>query len=193
MELIKINKQDKIIGKIDKITAHKKGILHRAFSVFVVKPVVADFSPRQIHRRMNSANTKGHQILLQKRSKQKKLWPGSWSNTTCSHPEPNQDIKQSAEQRLKQEMGFTLPLKKAGKIYYKAQYKNIGWEHEITHVFLGKYTDQPINPNPKEVADYKWISINDLKKSIADSQLDYTPWLKKIINYRRLKSAITNL
>jgi len=195
MNLIKINKQDKPIGKIDKTKAHKgKAILHRAFSVFVVRPVVAQFIARQKkERRLKSAITKDYKLLLQKRSKQKLLWPNFWSNTCCSHPAPNKDIKKEAKKRLKQEMGFTLPLKKAGKIYYQAQYKNKGWEHEITHIFIGKYKNQGINPNPKEVVDYKWLKLDELKKDIKDNPAIYTPWLKKIVNSRRLKSANTNL
>jgi isopentenyl-diphosphate delta-isomerase len=201
MKLIKINKQDKPIGTIDKTKAHKgKGILHRAFSVFVVRPVVANFNLRQKQeRRMNSAITKNYQILLQKRSKYKLLWPGFWTNTCCSHAKSaksgnaknaKKNLKKQAEQRLKQEMGLTVPLKKVGTLYYQADYKDKGTEHELTHIFIGKYTNQPINPDPKEVADYKWMSIKDLKKDIKDNPAIYTPWLKKILSNSGLESAI---
>jgi len=208
MALIKVDRQDKLIGIVDKEKAHQgKGILHRAFSILVIKDGLAHFSSRQ-NRRINSAIPKDQvELLLQKRSQYKKLWPFFWSNTCCSHLsvegkgcfepgssdifEPGSGREQKAfgkgelikqaERRLEEEMGFTVPLKEIGKLYYQAQYKDVGSEHEITHLLLGKYDGQEIKPDPQEAADYRWLSLVDLKKEIKNKPEEFTPWFKKII------------
>ena len=172
-KLIKVNKDDKVLGLIDKGRAHQgKGILHRAFSIFVV-------------------NDRGD-ILLQKRSKYKKLWPLFWSNTCCSHPNAKnaketdaknakKNLTKHAEKRLKEEMGFTTKLKISYKFCYKASYKDKGSENELCYVLLGKYNGRKIKPDKKEVNDYKWVDLEWLKKDFKQNPSIYTPWFKKII------------
>ena len=162
-----------------------KGKLHRAFSVFVVN--------------------KKAEMLIQKRSRFKRLWPGFWSNTCCSHFTKVGNEKKQAERRLKQEMGFSCPLKFLFKLRYKAKYKRsfssevalpaggdssdgetewAGSENEITYVFLGRY-DGKVKPNPKEVAEYRWVKIGDLRQEIKEKLEIFTPWFRKAM--RRLK------
>lgn len=170
-KVIAVDKKDKFLGLVDKDKAHQaKGILHRAFSILVF-------------------NKKG-EILLQKRSKYKKLWPLYWSNTCCSHPRSeirNQklEIRRQGEKRLKEEMGFTCKLKPLFKFHYQAVYKNKGSENEMCTVLLGKYNNQKISPNKGEVADYRWISLSQLKKEIKEHPEIFTPWFKKIIKDKR--------
>lgn len=160
-KLIAVNKQNKILGYKTWQECHSlKGVLHRAFSIFVV-------------------NNKG-EILLQKRSKYKPLWPLFWSNTCCSHPRKRETIKEVAERRLKEELGFTTLLKEIFKFNYRAVYQNIGSENEVCTVLLGKYNGK-ITPNKKEVADYRWVSLGQLKKEIKEKPEVSTPWFRKII------------
>ena len=159
--LLVINNSDEVLGYKSKKDCHGvPGILHRAFSVFVF-------------------NGKG-ELLLQKRSKEKPLWPGIWSNTCCSHPVKREDIVESAKKRLNEELGFGCDLKFIGKLNYRDCWKNKGCEREITYVFIGEY-DGEVNPNPKEAAEIKWISLKKLKGEIKKNPDKYSPWLKKII------------
>ncbi len=157
-KLILVDQKDKIIGFESKEKCHHgNGILHRAFSIFI-------FNDKK-------------QLLIQQRSKFKKLWPLYWSNTCCSHPSLNESYKEAAERRLKEEMGINCRLKFLYKFQYKTKYKNIGSESEICNVFTGKSNDKII-PNPEEVADYKWVDLSELKKDINKNPGKYTPWFK---------------
>jgi isopentenyl-diphosphate delta-isomerase len=158
-KLIVVNRQDKVLGSKNKEACHTlKGVLHRGFSVFVF-------------------NKKG-QLLLQKRSQKKKLWPGFWSNTCCSHPRPGESYLQAGKRRLKEELGFSCDLEYLDKFYYRAVYKNIGSENEICAVLIGKY-DGRVKPNPKEVAAIRWLDFDQLSQELKEKPEVFTPWLKK--------------
>jgi len=174
-KLILVDEKDNVINYESKEKCHDgNGILHRAFSIFI-------FNDKK-------------QLLIQQRSEFKKLWPLYWSNTCCSHPRPNDDYKESAERRLKEEIGISSKLKYLYKFKYEAKYKNIGSENEICDVLIGKSNDW-ITPNPKEIADYKWMDLNQLKNDVNQNPGKYTPWFK--IEVKRLfsvyKKEIDNL
>ncbi|HUV47144.1 MAG TPA: isopentenyl-diphosphate Delta-isomerase [Candidatus Bathyarchaeia archaeon] len=177
-KVISVDQNDRFLGFEDKIKVHQgKGILHRAFSVLVV-------------------NNKG-EILLQKRSKYKLLWPLFWSNTCCSHPVFSRhpelvsgSIISQAKKRLREEMGFTVSLKPLFRFQYKASYKNIGSENELVTVLLGKYDGQDIRPDTKEVVEFKWVKYDDLLEDIAKRQSLYTPWFRKMVNNKKLRDVI---
>jgi isopentenyl-diphosphate delta-isomerase len=157
-KIIVVDQQDNIINFESKEKCHNgDGILHRAFSIFI-------FNNKE-------------QLLIQQRSKFKRLWPLYWSNSCCSHPRPNEDYKESAERRLKEELGIFCKLKLLYKFRYKARYKNIGSENEICAVLIGK-SNATIIPNPEEISDYKWINLEELKKNINKNPEIYTPWFK---------------
>lgn len=157
-QLILVNEKDKAVGFATKDKCHQgKGILHCAFSVYIF-------------------NEKG-ELLIQQRSKEKKLWPGFWSNSCCSHPRKSESCKKAGERRLKEELGFSSPLKLLDKFQYQAKYKNIGSENEICAVLVGQHQGE-VKPNPKEAAAFKWIDLTALKKDIAKNPKKYTPWLK---------------
>ena len=159
--LLIVNKSDKILGYKSKKECHQNpGFFHRAFSVFVF-------------------NSKG-ELLLQKRSKEKFLWPLYWANTCCSHPAKGEEIVKAAQKRLDEEVGFRCDLEFIGKLNYRACWKNKGCEKEITHIFIGQH-DGPVKPKPKEVAEIKWIALEQLKKSIDSNPDKYSPWLRKIL------------
>lgn len=170
-KVILVNEKDEPIGLKEVKEAHKgKGILHRAFSIFVF-------------------NEKG-ELLLQQRSKQKFLWPGCWSDTCASHPQEGESPTRSASKRLKEELGFTCKLRYIGKLRYKANYKTIGAEKEVCWVFFGKYKGK-IVPNPKEVAEIRWIPLQQLKRAIAQNPGRYTPWMK--LQIKKFAKAMEHL
>jgi isopentenyl-diphosphate delta-isomerase len=157
-KIIAVDPEDRAIGFESKEKCHDgEGILHRAFSIFI----------------FNNKN----QLLIQKRSKYKRLWPLYWSNTCCSHPRSDEGYKEAAERRLKEEVGFSCELKYLYKFRYKAKYENIGSENEVCAVLIGK-SNHNIIPNPKEISDYKWLALNELKKDINKNPDQYTPWFK---------------
>lgn len=158
-EMILVDSADKFIGTAEKLHTHQQGLLHRAFSVFIF-------------------NSKS-EILLQRRNLTKYHSPGLWSNTCCSHAVLKEDLTISALKRLEFEMGMTATIACVGKFTYKAQLAVGLYEHEIDHVFCGKYNNDIIQPNPEEVCDTQWISSQNLYTELNKSPHLYTAWLKK--------------
>lgn len=164
IDVIIVDKNDNQIGTEEKIAAHQKGLLHRCFSIFLF-------------------NSKG-ELLLQKRAKGKYHSGGLWSNTCCSHPEPNQNLKKEAQRRLKEEMGIEIDLEEVFTFIYKAKLGDLT-EYEFDHVFFGEFDGNP-KPIPEEAEDWKWIKAEELKKDIKENPEKYTHWFKLILN-RALK------
>ena len=163
-KVVLVNKRNEIIGMEEKMKAHLAGKLHRAFSVLLF-------------------NKKG-EILIQKRARSKYHSPGLWTNTCCSHPRPREEVKLAAQRRLKEEMGVNCKLKEAFSFIYKAKVGDLV-EHEFDHVFLGKFDRNP-KPDKKEVADWRWVKLKNLKADIEKNPKKYTPWFKILI--RKIKS-----
>lgn len=160
IKLILVDKKDREIGTDEKLKAHQEGKLHRAFSIFIF-------------------NSKG-EMLLQKRAKTKYHSGGLWSNACCSHPRPNKNIKKEVAKRLKEEMGIRCSVKEASVILYRA---NLGklTEHEINHIFIGKFNGKP-KMNKEEAEAWKWINLAELKKDIKKNPSKYTVWFRLILN-----------
>ncbi|OIP20096.1 MAG: isopentenyl-diphosphate delta-isomerase [Candidatus Huberarchaeum crystalense] len=161
--IILVDEKDREIGEIEKIEAHKNGgKLHRAFSIFI----------------FNSSN----EIMLQRRALTKHHWAGVWSNTCCSHPLIKEKLENAVHRRLKKEMGFDCILKEAFSLVYKATDKETDlteWEYD--HFFIGVFDGAP-KLNPKEVKEWKWIKINELKDDLKKNPKKYTPWFKIGLN-----------
>ncbi len=163
VKVVLVNEKDEEVGLENKKKAHlKEGILHRAFTIFI----------------FNSKK----QLLIQKRSKNKFLWPLSWEASCSSHPLPGEDYLTAAKKRLKRELGFSCKLKLLGRFQYQANYKNIGAEKEICALLIGKYNGK-IKPNKKEIAEYKWVDLKELKKDLTKNPKKYAPWLKIALKY----------
>ena len=156
-KVILVDELDRAVGTEEKIKAHEKGLLHRAFSVFVI----------------NNQD----ELLLQKRASNKYHSPGLWTNTCCSHPAPGEDLQLSAEKRLLEEMGFSCPLTWIFKLTYKVSFENGLTEHELDHVFFGRFNDNPM-PNPHEVEDWRWENIDSLKRDLIKNPHRYTYWFR---------------
>ena len=161
-KVVLVDKSDKQIGLMPKLEAHQKGILHRAFSIFL----------------FNSKN----QILLQKRSLIKYHSAGLWTNTCCSHPRDGEDIIDAGKRRLYEEMGIRTELKKEFAFTYKAVLENGLTEHEFDHVLIGNFNGTPIL-NKDEVEDWKWMSLEEIEKNINENKDDYTVWFVIAFNY----------
>lgn len=155
--LILVDTMDMPVGTAEKMEAHQKALLHRAFSVFIF-------------------NSKG-EMLLQQRAVNKYHSGGLWSNACCSHPYQGQETKAAAEKRLQEEMGFTTPLNKAFEFIYNASFDNGLTEYEYDHVFIATY-DGKISPDTTEVGDYCFIKMDELKESILSHPQKYTEWFK---------------
>ncbi|MBR9701907.1 isopentenyl-diphosphate Delta-isomerase [Candidatus Pacearchaeota archaeon] len=160
-KVIIVDEDNNEIGTEEKIKAHKGGFLHRAFSIFVF-------------------NFKG-ELLIQQRAKEKYHCGELWSNTVCSHPKPNEILEDAIHRRLKEEMGFDCGLKEVFSFIYLKEFENGLTEHEFDHVFVGKF-DGGVLPNKEEVMNYKWISIDELKKNISENPEKYTYWFRVLIN-----------
>jgi isopentenyl-diphosphate delta-isomerase len=160
--VVLVDEQDVEIGKMEKMEAHEKGVLHRAFSIFV----------------FNEAG----ELLLQRRAAEKYHSALLWTNTCCSHPRPGETIEEAGLRRLKEELGFSLPLEKVLHFVYKAPFSNGLTEHEFDHVLVGYYGREggspEIRPNPEEVSEWKWVHPERLVKDLAQHPEWYTAWFQ---------------
>ncbi len=154
-QVILVNEKDEAIGTMEKIEAHEKALLHRAFSVFI----------------FNDAG----ELMLQQRAANKYHSPLLWTNTCCSHQKVGETNIEAGKRRLQEEMGFTTDLKDVCSFIYKAPFDNGLTEHEFDHVLTGIYNDEP-KLNPEEAEAYKWISLEDVKKDIQIYPEAYTAW-----------------
>lgn len=159
--------QDGRLSTMEKIEAHRRGLLHRAVSIFI----------------FNNRN----ELLLQKRAVDKYHSPKKWSNTCCTHPVPGETPIMSAQRRLSEEMGLVATLTEIFTFSYQADVGNGLTENEFDHVFLGVSSQNP-NPNPTEVSDWDWVTIEELRKELTRSPEEYSPWLRQcfyeVISYK---------
>lgn len=168
--VILVNEKDQEIGLMPKLEAHQKAVLHRAFSVFI----------------FNSEN----ELMLQQRASNKYHSPNLWTNTCCSHQRSGESNIQAGTRRLYEEMGFTTSLKEITSFIYKAPFDNGLTEHELDHIMVGYYNEDPVI-NSEEVEDWKWMKIEDVKKDISLNPDLYTAWFKIIFKnfYNHLNNS----
>lgn len=166
--LVDIN--DQKIGLMEKIEAHEKALLHRAFSVFIF-------------------NEKG-ELMLQQRAASKYHSPLLWTNTCCSHQRDGESNVNAGRRRLQEEMGFVTDVKEVFSFIYKAPFDNGLTEHEFDHVMIGRYNKEP-NINKKEAENYKWMALENVKTDIKENPSIYTEWFKIIFDksYKKLTHA----
>ncbi len=148
------------LGEMELLKAHTNGgSLHRAMSVYIF-----------------DADTT--MILLQKRSLEKLLFAGIWANTCCSHPFPHESAKDAGERRLIEEMGFGCSLTEGPAFVYRADDpRGNGTEHEYDSILTGMSDPTlPIEPDPREVADWKWVHLDELSLDMKKNPSMYAPW-----------------
>jgi len=154
-QVILVNEKDEMTGTAGKMEAHQRGLLHRAFSVFVF-------------------NSKG-EMLLQQRAVNKYHSGGLWTNACCSHPHPGEEIQEAAKRRLKEEMGFEIPVTKTFDFVYNASFENGLTEYEFDHVFAGEY-EGPVSFNKEEVMDVCYKTMEDIRDDLKTNSKKYTAW-----------------
>lgn len=154
-DVILVNERDEPTGIMEKMEAHRKAVLHRAFSIFIF-------------------NNKG-EMLLQQRALGKYHSGGLWTNACCSHPAPGEETPNAAMRRLHEEMGFTTSLEKIFDFVYRYEFEHGLTEHEFDHVFIGIY-DGKISPDPMEVKDYCYKGLEEIHATLQSHPQKYTAW-----------------
>jgi isopentenyl-diphosphate Delta-isomerase len=167
--VILVDEQDHEIGTMEKMEAHHKGLLHRAFSIVIF-------------------NTKG-EMLLQQRAAEKYHSGGLWTNACCSHPRPGEAIEKAGKRKLLQEMGFECELRFSHKFIYKVEFDNQLTEHEWDYVLVGYY-DGPLSVNKDEAQAWKYESLHSIRNDVNQNPEAYTCWFRLILNqpHPRIKS-----
>jgi isopentenyl-diphosphate delta-isomerase len=165
--LILVDGQDNEIGHLHKSEAHRgAGKLHRAFSLFV-------FDRRG-------------RLLVQRRAASKRLWPGYWSNSCCSHPRRGEDMDAAVRRRLGEELGLSCTMHFLYKFRYQAQYDAEGAEHELCSVFAGR-SDATPQPNPSEISESRYVEPAALDIEMAGAATLFTPWFR--LEWTRVRSC----
>lgn len=169
-QVILIDENDNPIGLMEKMEAHEKALLHRAFSVFIF-------------------NKKG-ELMLQQRAADKYHSPLLWTNTCCSHQRDGETNIEAGKRRLFEEMGFVTDLKEVFSFIYKAPFDNGLTEHELDHVMIGYFDGEP-NLNKDEAESYKWMTLDAVKADVVNNPNEYTAWFKIIFekSYDKLNNA----
>lgn len=168
-EVILVDENDNAVGTMEKLEAHRKGVLHRAFSILIF-------------------NSKG-ELLIHKRASSKYHSGGLWTNACCSHQVPNEPMELTTRRRLLYEMGIDVETQFHYKFIYRTPLDRDLIEHELDYVFTGVFDGRP-NVNPTEVEDWKFISLDDLRKDMDANPQRYTYWFREIINHPAI-SAIS--
>jgi isopentenyl-diphosphate delta-isomerase len=153
--VILVNENDEAIGRMEKMEAHRKALLHRAFSVFIF-------------------NGQGD-MLLQQRALDKYHSAGLWTNACCSHPKPGEATVTGALRRLQEELGFTTELEKVFDFVYKSAFDNGLTEYEFDHVFVGYYEGE-MSPDPREVSQVSYLSMEDIEEAMRENPGQFTAW-----------------
>ena len=156
-KVILVDDTDREVGVMEKMEAHEKGLLHRAFSVFIY-------------------NAKG-EMLLQQRSAGKYHSPDLWTNACCSHPHPGEETLTAAQRRLYEEMGLRTELQFKTTFIYRSEFSNGLTEYELDHVFTGISEEQP-QVNPEEAQAFKWLKPESIKDLIHNEPDQFTTWFR---------------
>ena len=167
-EVILVNEADMPVGRMEKIEAHRKALLHRAFSVFIF-------------------DSRGR-MLLQRRAQGKYHSPGLWTNACCSHPRPGEDTAAAAARRLREELGFTTGLEEIFSFTYKTVFDNGLTEFEFDHVFIGQY-DGDVRPDPAEVSDFCYLDMDRIATDLDTRPEKYTSWFHLAFPLLREKTS----
>lgn len=168
-KVVLVTPKDEILGTMDKLEAHQKGKLHRAFSVFLF-------------------DKKGN-ILLQKRASSKYHSPNQWTNACCSHPREGESYKDAALRRLGEELGISTDITEKFHFIYKADVGQGLWEHELDYVFVGNYEGE-FSLNPDEVSEIRYIALADLEKEMKENPNHFTEWFKIILSEYKKKLVV---
>ncbi len=155
MDVILVDESDNQVGVMEKLEAHKRGVLHRAITVYVF-------------------NTAG-ELLLQRRASTKYHCGGLWSNTCCGHPQPGETTENAARRRLQEEMGIGCELRFQFNFQYRLTLPGGMTENEYGHIYFGVSDECPVL-NPEEADNFGYQTLAEVEKDIAVRPGRYTPW-----------------
>jgi isopentenyl-diphosphate delta-isomerase type 1 len=162
--IILVDEHDQETGTAEKLAAHEKNQLHRAFSIFIFR------------------DADEPEILLQQRAAGKYHCPLLWTNTCCSHPHPGETVLAAGGRRLQEELGFTTSLIDLGWFHYNVRFENGLSENEIDHVLIGKVSpDLAFTLNPDEIKAVRWVTIGALESEMEADAAKFTPWLRQAL------------
>jgi len=167
--VVLVDESDKPVGQAEKLEAHRLGLLHRAFSVFV-------FDPQG-------------ELLLQQRAASKYHAAGLWANTCCGHPRPGEDLVTAAHRRLREELGLSCRLSRAGQLTYRLTLLEGLIEHEVDHVLVGVTESEPA-PNPAEVQAVRWLPILAVMEAVKTVPQIFAPWFRLALEQLLLEPAV---
>lgn len=153
-QLILVNLDDQPIGTTGKLEAHRRGLLHRAFSIFLIQD---------------------GQMLLQRRNRNKYHSGGLWANACCSHPRQGESLEEAIPRRMMEELGISCPVKELFSFHYFSQYQPDLFEYELDHVFLGQWHGA-LFPNPDEMEETRWIPLSQLRQELVDCPQEFATW-----------------
>jgi isopentenyl-diphosphate delta-isomerase len=168
-QVILVDERDRELGVAEKMRAHREGMLHRAFSVFVF-------------------DSRGR-LLLQKRARAKYHSGGLWSNTACGHPRPGEETRAAALRRLGEEMSFVCELRRSFGFIYRVELENRLVEHEFDHVFVGCFDGEPA-PDSAEVETWAWVGMEELRRDLLQRPEQYSYWLRSVLHGRRARRLL---
>ena len=176
-KLILVDEQDRETGRAGKMEAHEKGLLHRAFSIFIFRRALLD-NP-------DGTRTFHDQLLVQQRAEGKYHSAGLWANSCYSHPREGENLEEAAARRLPEETGFTVedlesPLEEKGAFLYKADFDNGLAEHEFDHVFVGQLKgdrlDKAPSPNSEEASQMMFLDVDEIMIDVLKNPGKYAAW-----------------
>ena len=170
--VVLVNEKAEVIGTEEKLKAHQEGLLHQAFSIFILN--------------------EQDQMLIQQRGLKKYHFAGLWSNACCSHPMPGEPVAQAAHRRLQEELGFDTALEEAFSFIYKTQdNKSRLYEHELDQVLVGTY-EGDLFPDKEEIHAFRWVGLYDLVSEMADSPDTFTPWFHTAMDLLKQKGLLSS-
>ena len=167
-EIALVDLDDNITGYASKEDVHKKGLFHRAFSIYIVD---------------------GSRMLIQKRNRNKYHSGGLWTNACCSHQRMGEELEEAIHRRLKEELSFDTSLREEFSFIYRTVFEDGVIEYESDHVFLGQYNGE-VCANPEEAEEVRWIEIGELKKLLETEPQQFTAWF--IISAPRIFKILEN-
>jgi isopentenyl-diphosphate delta-isomerase type 1 len=160
--VVLVDSDDRVLGQAEKLEAHRQGLLHRAFSVFLFRHKAGVV-----------------ELLLQRRALTKYHAPGLWTNTCCSHPRLNEDVTAAGERRLFEEMGMRAWLQPVGRFQYRAELANGLIEHELDYLLLAWSEGEAFSLNSEEVMEARWVELEQIKNDYRENPQKFTPWFKE--------------